>query len=179
MAEVQRLQRLSEVAGVKAALEQAEAYKQMLEQEAAAKAAVDAQHAAEEAQIGSQIGALVEAAYLVASADGRYTTSESERLVGRVGVLTENKFSDEQLSAMANAAAENCSAEGLERRTHAVAELLPDPELRRATLLVASAVGYLDGGVGQKEGLALQALARAFGFSINELHKIMGEAAKG
>jgi tellurite resistance protein len=176
MAEVKRAQRISEVAGVRAALEQAEAYKQMLEREAAAKAEQEAQHAAEEQAIGAQIGALVEAAYIVASADGNYTSTESERLVGRVAALTENKFSDDQLASMANAAASKVSAEGLQARAQAIADALPDAELRRATLLVASAVAWLDGGVGQKEGLALQALARAFGFSIDELHKIMGKA---
>ncbi|UQA55151.1 tellurite resistance TerB family protein [Polyangium aurulentum] len=176
MAEIKRAQRISEVAGVKAALEQAEAYKQMLEREAAAKAEQEAQHAAEEQAIGTQIGALVEAAYIVASADGNYTSTESQRLVGRVGALTEDKFSDAQLEAMANDAAGRVSAEGLQARAQSIASTLSDPELRRATLLVASAVAWLDGGVGQKEGLALQALARAFGFSIDELHKIMSQA---
>ncbi len=175
MAEVNRLQSLSNIAAVQATLAQANAYKEMLEREAAAKAEAEAQNAAEEAHVGSQIGALVEAAYLVASADGRYTSTESEQLVERVGALTENKFAAEQIAAMADSASGRAS-EGLDARAQAIAEILPDPELRRATLLVASAVAYLDGGVGTKEGLALQALARAFGFPINELHKIMGQA---
>ncbi len=47
---------------------------------------------------------------------------------------------------------------------------------RWTSLLAASAAAWKDGGVGQKEGLALQAFARAFGIPINELHKIMSEA---
>jgi len=175
MAEVKRAQSLGDVAAVQEALAQANAYKEMLEREAAAKAEAEAQHAAEEAHVGAQIGALVEAAYLVASADGRYTDGESAQLVERVGALTENKFASEQLASMAEDA-RGRSSEGIDARARAIAEILPDPELRRATLLVASAVAWLDGGVGQKEGLALQSLARAFGFSIDELHKIMGQA---
>ncbi|MDI3284409.1 tellurite resistance TerB family protein [Polyangium sp. 15x6] len=175
MAEVKRLGSLGNVAAVQEALAQADAYKEMLEREAAAKAEAEARHAAEEAHVGAQIGALVEAAYLVASADGRYTSSESDRLVERVGALTENKFAADHLAAMASEA-QGRASEGIDARARAIAELLPDPELRRATLLVASAVAWLDGGVGQKEGLALQSLARAFGFSIDELHKIMGQA---
>jgi len=175
MAEVKRLQGLGNVAAVQEALAQANAYKEMLEREAAAKAEAEAQHAAEEAHVGAQIGALVEAAYLVASADGRYTSSESEQLVERVGALTEDKFASHQLAAMADEAQSRAS-EGIDARARAIAAILPDPELRRATLLVASAVAWLDGGVGQKEGLALQSLARAFGISIDELHKIMSKA---
>jgi tellurite resistance protein len=176
MAEVKRLQSLANVAAVQQALEQANAYKEMLEREAAAKAEADAKHAAEEAAVCTQIGALVEAAYLVASADGRYTSDESERLVERVGALTENKFASDHLASMADEARVRADAEGLEARARSIADTLPDPELRRATLLVASAVGWLDGGVGAKEGLALQALARAFDIPINELHKIMSQA---
>jgi tellurite resistance protein len=176
MAEVQRLQRISEVASVKAVLDQANAYKEMLEREAAAKAEQDAKNAAEEAAVGGQVAALVEAAYLVASADGNYTNVESERMIGRVSALTDGKFSGDQLSAWANEAAGKLSAEGLKARAQAIASTIPDQELRRATLLVASAVAWLDGGVGTKEGLALQALAGAFGFSIDSLHKIMAEA---
>jgi len=173
MAEVTRLKSIADTAAVQQALAQANAYKEMLEREAAAKADAEAQH---QAHVGAQIGAVVEAAYLVASADGRYTSAESERLVDRVASLTENRFSGDELAAMAEQAKGRCEAEGLDARARAVAELLPDAELRHATLLVASCVAWLDGGVGQKEGLALQSLARAFGISIDELHKIMGKA---
>ena len=176
MAQVNRAQSIADSPAVQAALAEATAYKEMLEREAAAKEAAAAQNAAEEAQVGAQIGALVEAAYLIASADGRYTSAESERLVERVAALTENKFSGDSIAAMAEQAKERCDAEGLAARASAIAELLPDPELRRATLLVASRVGWLDGGVGQKEGMALQALAHAFGIATPELHKIMAKA---
>lgn len=174
MADAQQLK----LSGIQAVLEQATAYKEMLEREAAAKAAVEEQHAAEEQQVGAQIGALVEAAFLVAAADQRYTNEEAQRLVHIVGALTHNKFSEEQLHQMAEAASLKLG-EGLAARAEAVASLLGDEELRHSALLVASAVAYQGGGVGQKEGLALQQLARSFGFSIDQLHKIMGQAARG
>lgn len=176
MAEIKRLGSIGNIAAVQQALEQANAYKEMLEREAAAKAEVEAQHAAEEAAHGAQISALVEAAYLVASADGRYSSDESERLIERVGALTEDKFGADALASMAEAARGRVDAEGIAARAASIAEALPDPDLRRATLLVASTIAWLDGGVGQKEGLALQNLARAFGIGIDELHKIMGKA---
>jgi len=176
MAEIKRLGSIGNIAAVQETLAQANAYKEMLEREAAAKAEVEARHAAEEEAHGAQIGALVEAAYLIASADGRYSSEESERLVERVGALTEHKFGPDALASMAEAARSRVDDEGIAARAAAIAEALPDPDLRRATLLVASTVAWLDGGVGQKEGLALQNLARAFGIGIDELHKIMGKA---
>lgn len=163
----------SSISAVAKALQESMAFQQMLEAEKAAKEQSAAQ---EEAAQTARIDALVEAAYIVASADGRYSSAESERLVERVGALTNNLFVPDTLASMAEEARERVSAEGLEARARAIADVIQDPELRESALLVASAVGWLDGGVGQKEGLALQALARAFSISTHDLHKIMGQA---
>lgn len=172
MAEAHELQGGS-ISAVAKALQESMAYQQMLEAEKAAK---DQAAAQEEAVQSARIDALVEAAYIVASADGRYSNEESERLIGRVGALTNNMFVPDSIASMAESARERVSAEGLEARARAIADVIQDPELRESTLLVASSVGWLDGGVGQKEGLALQALARAFDIPIHNLHKIMGQA---
>jgi len=173
MAEVHRI---GNVAAVQEALDQVDAYKEMLEREAAMRAEIEARNAAGEAAIQTQIGAFVEAAFLVASADGSYSENEATRLVERVSALTRDKIGADRIAIMAGEAHLRVSEEGRDARFHALAEILPDPELRQAALLVASSVGYLDGGVGQKEGLALQSLARSFGFSIDELHKLMAKA---
>lgn len=156
-------------------LSNAAAYQEMLEREAAMKDEILARQAAEAANNNSQVAALVETVYLVAAADGRFSGAECEELSAHVAALTDGRFSTSEIETM-RSAAESRAHEGLESRAQAIAELLTDMDLRRSALLAASATAWKDGGVGQKEGLALQALARAFGIPINELHKIMSEA---
>lgn len=170
MAEVQRLQGLS---GIQATLEQMDAYKETLEREQAARQQAEADEAAE---VSVELEALIEAAYLVAVADGRVSEAERRRLVERVGEVTGGRFSAHHIEGMLDQAAERVMGDGAPARAEAIAEVLTDPDLRRAALLVACAVAWLDGGVGQREGLALQALARAFDIPIAEMHQILSEA---
>ncbi|HMY18665.1 MAG TPA: hypothetical protein PKA58_20200 [Polyangium sp.] len=156
-------------------LSNAGAYQEMLEREAAMKEEILARQAADAANNNSQVGALVETVYLVSAADGHFSNAECEELSAHVSALTEGRFSASEIETM-RSAAQGRAHEGLECRAKAIAELLTDMDLRRSALLAASAAAWKDGGVGQKEGLALQAFARAFGIPINELHKIMSEA---
>ena len=156
-------------------LSNAAAYQEMLEREAAMKEEILAQQAADAANNTSQVAALVETVYLVSAADGHFASAECEELLAHVVALTDGRFSTSELDTMLSGA-ERRAHEGLECRAKAIAELLTDMDLRRSALLAASAAAWKDGGVGQKEGLALQAFARAFGIPINELHKIMSEA---
>jgi hypothetical protein len=66
---------------------------------------------------------------------------------------------------------------GLAGAAAAVAETISEEFERTALLSIASTVAWLGGGVGTKEGLALQALASAFGVPIKVLHQIMAGAA--
>lgn len=161
--------------GVQAMLQNTAAYQEMLQREAAMRDAAVAQEAALAANNNSQIAALVETIYLVATADGRFSDDECGELSAHVSALTGNRFSAEEIETMRQGA-EGVASEGIEARARAIAECITDAELRRSALLAASATAWKDGGVGQKEGLALQTLARAFGIAINELHKIMSAA---
>ena len=67
---------------------------------------------------------------------------------------------------------------GLDGAAKTVAAALPEIDAQSSLLVIASAVGWLGGGVGTKEGLALQALARAFSMPINTLHQLMAIGAK-
>ncbi len=151
------------------------AYQEMLRREAEMRQQMQEQQVMAESGHQSQIEALVETIYLVASADGRFSGAECEELSAHVAALTEGAFTTEQIEEMRSKVAEN-AGEGIDARAQAIAECLTDMDLRRSALLAASAAAWQDGGVGQKEGLALQTLARAFGIPINELHKIMSEA---
>jgi len=57
--------------------------------------------------------------------------------------------------------------------TEVIARAVPEPEERAAILLIVSAFASLGAGVGSKEGMALHALARAFGVPLADLQKML------
>src|SRR5262245_6002484 len=141
--------------GLKGALDNIAAYAEMVEREAIAAQEADTAAAAE-------IGAMVEAAYLVAVADGELSENEASKLVDGISHLTSGRFPPEQVAGMVGAAAGRFAEEGQKARFDAVGSTITDSELRRAVFLVVAAVSWLDRGIGEKQGLALQALSRAF-----------------
>lgn len=173
MADVQQAQGLS---GIQSLLDQMGSYKQVLEKEQAVQQQARSEQAAEEKQASEELSALIEAAYLVAVADGRVSEAESRRLLERVGHVTGGRFSVAYLEESMRSAAKRVLGEGATARAEVIASVLTSDELRRAALLVASAVAWAEGGVGQREGLALQALARAFGIPIGEMQRLLGQA---
>ncbi|AKT38993.1 TerB family tellurite resistance protein [Chondromyces crocatus] len=173
MGDVKTAQGLS---GVQEMLERMQAYQASLANEQEARAHQEAEQARAAAAVNTSFGALVEAAVLVAMADGQFSAAESKRLVEHVLPLTGGKLDAAQVEALVQEASARVQGEGAAARTGAVASVLSDVELRRAALLVAGAVGWAEGGINQKEGLALQALARAFGIPIEELHKLLAQA---
>ncbi|EYF01574.1 TerB family tellurite resistance protein [Chondromyces apiculatus] len=168
-----------EISGVGGLLQRMKAYQDALAQEQTARAHQEEEQAKAAQEVATTFGALVEAATLVAMADGQFSDAESKRLTDRVVPLTGGRLDATQVGALAQEAAQRIQGEGASARTGAVASTLSDDELRRAALLVAGAVGWTEGGIGQKEGLALQALARAFGISIEDMHKLLAEAHAG
>jgi tellurite resistance protein len=164
------------IQGLNGMLEQMTAYKEMLEREQAQKAEQEAQQNAENQRQATEFGAFVEAAYIVAAADGSVSDAEMQRLSHGISQLTKGQLDEQQIHNMVQEAGSRLQSEGRDGRVQAVASIITGSELRRAALLVASGLAWLDRGVGEKEGLALQALAKAFGFSINELHQIMAQA---
>lgn len=171
------------LSGVHATLEQMQSYQRSLEQQQVAQQVAQQQaqeqQARAEQEVADTFGAVVEAAAIVAMADGSFSDAESQRLVARVAPLTGGRLSAEQIEAMAKEAAARVQSEGASARADAVAAALADDELRRAALLVACAVGWTEGGIGQKEGLALQSLSRAFGIAIADMQKLLAQAHAG
>jgi tellurite resistance protein len=162
---------MKQMAGLKAAIEQMESVQRCIAaQKAAEQASADAAQAAESAKFG----ALVEAATLVSLADKVVSEAEMRALAKGIGEISGLEVGT--ILGLVTGASERIGGEGQGARATAIAALLVDDELRRGALYVASACAWLGGGVGEKEGLALQALAKAFGIPIPELHKIMGKA---
>ncbi len=117
--------------------------------------------------------ALLDAVYLVAAADGQISDEERGKVEAVVGALFGDAVGAEEIDARLAAAREFIQAHGAVALTEVIAKTVTETDGRASILAYASAVGWLGRGIGAKEGLVLQALARAFGISVADLHKLM------
>jgi tellurite resistance protein len=138
------------------------------EKAAQAAAAEAAQRSAETAKKQ----AIFDAVYAVAAADGSVSDAERGKLAAGLSAML-GAISESEAQSLVAAAKQYYDQHGLEGTGKMIADAVTDGDGRRSLLILASAVAWLDRGVGTKEGLALQSLTRHFGFEIHELHKCM------
>ena len=127
--------------------------------------------AAEESAL---LAGMVEAAYLMAMADGEITQEETDAMTDGLYKLT--TITQDTLGVLFTVATARRENEGQDARVAALGSDIPDSAHRRGAFLVAAAVSWKGGGIGVKQGLALQALARAFEIPMNEMHKLLAKA---
>lgn len=121
--------------------------------------------------------AIFDALYFVAAADGSVTPQERAKLsIGLRGMLGEG-YDEETVEDGLEMARVLLQQEG-KNAAKTIAGVITDEGERHSLLLMASAVAWLGGGVGTKEGLSLQALAAAFDIPIKMLHELMATAAR-
>lgn len=164
---------LSQMAGFSETVQREVACKQ---EEQAHAAAQEAHEAAEQQRKTTEFGSLVEIAHLVAAADGHVSESEMSRISQSISQLTKGEVGEGDVHGYMQTAAANFESEGRDARIRAVSDAITDPGLRRIGLLIGAKVAWLDRGIGEKEGLTLQALSRAFDIPINEMHQLLGQA---
>lgn len=117
--------------------------------------------------------AIFDAVYAVAAADGSVDPVEQAKIVIGLGAMLGAEYDENTIQGALVTAQQLFDAEGVEAIAGAAAVAVPEREGRSALLVLASAVAWLGRGVGTKEGLALQALARAFEIDIHDLHRLM------
>ncbi len=140
---------------------------------AAAEEAVAADRSAADARKQ----AIFDSLYFVAAADGSVTPQERARLeIALRGMLGEG-FDEATVDDGFEMARVLLQQEG-KGAAKTIASVISDAGERSSLLLMASAVAWLGGGVGTKEGLSLQALAAAFEIPIKTLHELMATAAR-
>lgn len=150
------------------------------EAKAAVKAAEDAIKAEEAARAEAVLRdaanakkqSIFDAVYAVAAADGAVSDKERAKIAAALSIML-GAISESEAQSFVAAAKNYYDEHGLEGTGKMIAEAVPEADGRRSLLIMASAVAWLDRGVGTKEGLALQSLTRHFGFEIHELHKCM------
>lgn len=134
--------------------------------------------AVERTEVDPRQQALYDAVYVVAAADKSISADERGKLsIGLLGMLGES-FDETAINQGLETARVLYDEKGLKGTTANIAERITEAGDRNALLTIASTVAWLGGGVGTKEGLALQALAASFSIPIGELHKIMAAAAR-
>lgn len=119
---------------------------------------------------------IVECAYLIASADGTTSADEVAHIKDNVQALTEGAISGELVDGYLRQAAKNVESDGRDARIQNLASVLKEAGDREAAFLVGASAAWTGGGVGTQEGLAMQAIARAFGWEISHMHKLLGKA---
>lgn len=139
-------------------------------------AAVERAVAPERAAADARKQALFDTVYLVAAADGAVSPQEHAKLAIGLRGLLGDAFDAEGIDDALDMARVLHQERGLAGAAAAVAEVITDSFERNALTLIASTVAWLGGGVGTKEGLALQAIAKAFDIPIKLLHEIMAAA---
>lgn len=127
--------------------------------------------ASEAEQRQDQLAACVEAAYFVASADGSVSEEEMNAIAKRVEELTGGKITMAITGLWLGTAAGKVAANGRDALLESVAARLDNEDKRKIGFMVAANASWKGGGIGVQEGLALQALSRAFGWEMSYMHK--------
>jgi tellurite resistance protein len=125
------------------------------------------------------LGAMVEAAYIVAVSDGALSEAETQTLTEGFVNLTDGDVDAETIAGMLEYAGEGLEAEGQTARFESIARTLEDEALRDGVFVVASAVAWKDGGIGAKQGGAIRALGKAFGYSENKHQTLLAKGRAG
>lgn len=166
----------SSLGKLRATVQAIPAYSKLLEQGSEAGAAAQqAEHAALEAR-AMWLGAMVEAAYIVAQADGSVSEAESGEIVEGLVQLTDGSVEADEVVDMLERVAGAVEEEGAKARFAEIASIIEDTELRDAVYLVACAVAWKGGGIGEKQGLCLRALKDAFGYAEGKHQALLAKA---
>lgn len=121
------------------------------------------------------LGALTETTYIVAAADGKFSDAERGEIIEGLVALTDGKLEATEVTDMLDRVQGGVEEQGQKARFEEIAGIV-DGELRGALYLVACAVAWKDGGIGEKQGLAVRALKDAFGYSEGKHQQLLAQA---
>ena len=161
-----------------------DAFKEMV---AAAKAQAEAAKEAVEAEAQQtldeasgkhrqRMSACVDAAYIIASADGSTSVEEVVHIADKLCGLTDGEVDASFVRTLIDEAQAKVERDGRDAVIASIGARCTTPNEREMAFLVAGNVSWTGGGIGTQEGLALQAIARAFGWEISHMHKVLARA---
>jgi tellurite resistance protein len=122
--------------------------------------------------------AIVEGAYLVASADGVFDAEERKTFERVVTTACGGVVVEKQISALVGDLADQLSEDGLDRRVTAVAAQVHKKEHAREVLRIAALLAHASDNVSQVERDVLTKLAASFKLDPSEVELALAEVKK-
>ncbi len=121
---------------------------------------------------------IIEAAFLVANADGHFDEAERKRFQAIVVDACQNLVHEKQLEALLADLGEMLAEDGMEKRITMVARTIGRTEHQREVLRVAAFMATASGGVDAQEHGVLEQLARGFKLDVAEVDEALAQAAE-
>jgi tellurite resistance protein len=132
------------------------------------------------ADILLRFDAICEAMYLMAKADGKLDTVETDTLRGAIRELSEGSVRSHHIQAMMENAETRLAKEGLEARIKSVAgKLAHDLGSAEAAFVLAAAIAFADDEIADEENDMLNEFADALGIDGDQANALLDEMEIG
>ena len=128
-------------------------------------------------QAAALFEAIVEAAYLVSTADGVLDDSEREAFAQVVTQACGGEVEERQIHALLTDLRDHLGEDGVDARVRAIGLAVTKPEQRREVLRMAGLLAHVSGGVSDVEKAVLSKLAGVFSLDSREVDAAL-EAVK-
>jgi len=119
---------------------------------------------------------IVEAAYLVATADGVFDDDEQQAFEHVVLEACRGSVTSDQLDALLADLSDQLAEDGLDGRVDMVSRTVTRPDHQREVLRIAALLANVSGGVTDPERNVIAKLTAAFGLSPDTVDVVMREA---
>jgi tellurite resistance protein len=127
-------------------------------------------------QAASLFEAVVEAAFLVANADGVFDDAERHTFEQVVAEACQNTVQPASLHALVSDLLEQFDEDGLDRRLQMVASVVHSHEHKNEVMRIAALMAHISGGVHDSERRVLDKLAEAFGLGADAVGECLEQA---
>jgi tellurite resistance protein len=122
--------------------------------------------------------AIVESAYLVATADGEFDPTEEAAFQHVVLEACGGRVAERQIAALLADLEDQLAEDGVDKRIEMVARSVARQDHGREVLRVAALLAHVSGGVSEVERSVLERLARALGLSATATSAALSEVAR-
>jgi tellurite resistance protein len=129
-------------------------------------------------QAASLFEAVVEAAFLVANADGVFDDTERQTFEKVVAEACENTVQPGKVHDLVSDLCDQLEEDGFDGRIERVAAGVADDEHRHEVLRIASLMAHISGGVDETERKVLEDLAKSFGMSSGDVDDALKQAGQ-
>ncbi len=129
-------------------------------------------------QAAALFEAVVEAAFLVANADGEFDDTERDAFQHVVLAACQGTVAEGQVAALLADLADQLDEDGLDKRVSMVGRTINKPEHAREVLRVAALLAQVSGGVSESERSVLAKLASEFQLGTGAVDTAIGEVSK-